>query len=252
MQRSEHAVVRCNACELAHLLPRPAAGEDSNQLHDLDFYDNVTKRLQPGLHYHAMKLLGLLKPYAPPPGRLLEIGCATGLFLGAAQAAGYKVTGLEPAAGHRQAISPGIADAVLPHKLEEADLPGNSFDAVVAIQVLEHLLDPSVFAEELKRILKPGGVAYVETPNFDCASRRLHVRSWMDNNVTAGHWHLFNPRSMHAFCRRADLRVVRCWTFFKAVGIHSRSPFLGKAAGVLDLTLGRLGMGNNVAVLIAR
>src|SRR5262245_40065074 len=79
MQRSDHAVVRCAECGLAHLLPRPDAAEDSHQLADLGYYDEVMRRLRPGLDYHSMKLLRLLRPYSPPPGRLLEIGCATGL-----------------------------------------------------------------------------------------------------------------------------------------------------------------------------
>jgi SAM-dependent methyltransferase len=252
MRRSEHAVVRCAQCGLAHLLPRPEAAQDSHQLDDLRYYDDLMRRLRPGLDYHSTKLLRLLHPYSPPPGRLLEIGCATGRFLMAAKTAGYFVMGLEPAAGHRQIIPSEIAASVLPHKLEEADLPSNAFDIIVAIQLLEHLLNPAIFAEELKRVLKPGGIAYVETPNFDCVSRLLQIQSWMDTNVTAGHWHLFNSRSIDAFCRQMGLRVVRCWTFFKALGLHSRSELLGRSIVALDYTLGRAGMGNNVAVLITR
>jgi SAM-dependent methyltransferase len=141
---------------------------------------------------------------------------------------------------------------VFPQKLEDADFPDRNFDVIVAMQLVEHLVDPAVFAEKLKRVLKPDGIAYVETPNFDCVSRRLRIRSWMDTNLTAGHWHLFNPRSMAVFCERMGLRVVRCWTFFKALSIRSRSALLGKSLAGLDHTLGRVGMGNNVAVLITR
>ena len=54
------------------------------------------------------------------------------------------------------------------------------------------------------------------------------------------------------FCERIGLRVVRCWTFFKALGVHSRSALLGKSLVALDYTLGRMGAGNNVAVLITK
>src|SRR5262249_44818393 len=158
--------------------------------------------------------LRMLKGYAPPPGRLLEIGCATGLFLADAHNAGYWVTGIEPASAHRELLPAHIASAVLPEKLEDADLADNTFDVIVAMQLLEHLINPVVFTEKIKKILKPGGVAYVETPNFDCVSRHLQVESWMNSNVGPGHWHLFNPRSMGALCDRIGLRVVRCWTFF--------------------------------------
>jgi len=252
MRRAEYFVVRCARCNLAHFLPRPEVEQDSHQLHDLQYYEQVMKRLRRGLDYHSMKLLRLLSSYSPPPGRLMEIGCATGLFLTDAHAAGYSVTGVEPAAGHRELIPPHIASSVLPRKLEEVDLPDGTFDVIVAMQLLEHLVNPAVFAQKLKDMLKPGGIAYIETPNFDCVSRRLHVESWMDNNVAPGHWHLFNRQSLAAFFERIDLRVVRCWTFFKALGIHSRSQLLGRSLVALDYTLGRAGLGNNVAVLITR
>jgi 2-polyprenyl-3-methyl-5-hydroxy-6-metoxy-1,4-benzoquinol methylase len=42
--------------------------------------------------------------------------------------------------------------------------PG-SFDAVVFLQTIEHVVDPSAVLEHFARILRPGGVAYVSTPN---------------------------------------------------------------------------------------
>src|SRR5205085_11686318 len=55
MQRSEYAVVRCAQCGLAHLLPRPESAEDSHQLNDLRYYNEVMRRLRPGLDYHSTK-----------------------------------------------------------------------------------------------------------------------------------------------------------------------------------------------------
>jgi SAM-dependent methyltransferase len=210
------------------------------------------RRLRPGFEFHADRLLRLLNEYAPPPRNLLEIGCATGLLLKAAKKAGYSVSGLEPASGHSDFLPPEVAASVQRRKLEDADFAEASFDVIVAIQLLEHLIDPAVFALKLRHILKPGGIAYVETPNFDCVSRRLKLDSWMDKNLIAGHWHLFDPHSISVFCERMGLRVLRCWTFFKALGIHSRSAVLGKSLLSLDYTLGRAGLGNNVAVLITR
>ena len=249
---AEYFIARCVRCDLAHLLPRPQLEQEAHQLQDLGSYEVDMKRLRPGIDYHSMKLLHLLSGYSPPPGKLLEIGCATGLFLNDAHAAGYSVTGIEPAAGHRELIPSEISSSVFLQKLEDVELEDSIFDVIVAIQLIEHLLDPTLFAQTLKRVLKPGGIAYVETPNFDCVSRRLQIESWMIQNVFPGHWHLFNLRSMAAFCERIGLRVVRRWTFFKGLGVHSRSATLGKSLVTLDYTLGRMGMGNNVAVLITK
>lgn len=252
LHRPEGFIARCDRCDLAHFHPGPQVEQETHQLQDLESYEVHMKSLGPGLDYHSTKLLHLLSRYFPPPGKLLEVGCATGRFLNDAHTAGYSVTGIEPAARHRELIPSHIASSVFLQKLEDVELPDDAFDVIVAIQLIEHLVDPTVFAEKLKRLLKPGGIAYVETPNFDCVSRRLRVPSWMNQNVAPGHRHLFNPRSMAAFCERIGLRVVRRWTFFKALGIHSRSASLGKSLVALDYTLGWIGMGNNIAVLITK
>ena len=46
-------------------------------------------------------------------------------------------------------------------------IPANEFDVVICTEVLEHTLNPFAAVQEIKRILKPGGVAFVTTPfNF--------------------------------------------------------------------------------------
>jgi SAM-dependent methyltransferase len=57
---------------------------------------------------------------------------------------------------------------------ERLDLPSESFDTIVVIDVNEHLVDPSAFNRELFRIVKPGGRAIVTVPNGD--SKKLAIR----------------------------------------------------------------------------
>ena len=45
------------------------------------------------------------------------------------------------------------------------DVAGESFDAVTAIEVLEHVLDLPASIGEIRRVLRPGGIAYVSVPN---------------------------------------------------------------------------------------
>src|SRR6478672_11504981 len=95
----EHTVVRCNRCTLAHILPRPQV-DSTYQLPDLQYYeDNQVRYLRRGMDWHSIRLINMLRRYAPPPGQLLEIGCGTGVFLNKAHAAGYQVTGIEPSPG---------------------------------------------------------------------------------------------------------------------------------------------------------
>jgi SAM-dependent methyltransferase len=51
--------------------------------------------------------------------------------------------------------------------MTQSKLPDNSFDYVVAIEVLEHVEEDSKFIEQVYRVLKPGGTFLMTTPNGD-------------------------------------------------------------------------------------
>lgn len=56
---------------------------------------------------------------------------------------------------------------VLLGDMTKSDLPDNSFDVVVSVEVLEHVEEDGLFVSEVSRVLKPGGVFLMTTPNGD-------------------------------------------------------------------------------------
>lgn len=68
----------------------------------------------------------------------------------------------------------------------------SSFDAVGALQAIEHLVETEEFLREIARVLKPAGVAYVTTPNVD----RLPPTATMEFNPH--HLRDFTPRELRA------------------------------------------------------
>src|SRR3954452_20960562 len=84
----------------------------------------------------------------PPRGRILDYGCAD---------VPYR-TFFPSTAEYVGADLPGNANASLELNTDgTVPCPDDSFDAVLSTQVLEHVVDPSVYLTECFRALKPGG-----------------------------------------------------------------------------------------------
>lgn len=56
----------------------------------------------------------------------------------------------------------------------------NTFDAIVSFQVIEHIEDDNAFVSEIERVLKPGGIAVISTPNIKMSLTRnpWHIREY--------------------------------------------------------------------------
>lgn len=119
-----------------------------------------------------------------PGRRLLEVGCGMGDFLEFANERGFTVTGTEPSTDAAQrARSKGLT--VYSVTLDEfiAKTPATSFDAIVMINVLEHVPHAVRMLEQCKLILSPGGVVCIRVPNDfteiqAAAQKKLNVDRW--------------------------------------------------------------------------
>jgi ubiquinone/menaquinone biosynthesis C-methylase UbiE len=65
--------------------------------------------------------------------------------------------------------------------------PDNSFDSIVSFQVIEHIQNDSLFLQEIHRVLKPGGMALLTTPNRPMSLSRnpWHIREYTGQELTA-------------------------------------------------------------------
>ncbi len=145
-----------------------------------------------------------------PGSRVLELGPGTGHVLAAARHAGCEVWGVEPNVTHRAYIEStwGI-DTVVP-ALD--DLPaGKRFDAIVSINMLEHVRDVQPFLADVGRLLAPDGKLFVSTVNASCGVWHL-VGPWWSMCKEVDHVSFPTAKGLALAARAAGLRVSRTWS----------------------------------------
>jgi len=160
------------------------------------------------------KLLRLLRE--EQPGRLLDIGCAGGELATLLQSEGWNVEGAdrEPAlveTAQARGIPARCAD------FDDGALPWDSatFDAVVAGEVIEHVLDTDHLLREASRVLRPNGVLIITTPNLASLENRIRLLlgrypMWMDHGIVGtGHLRYYTPRILRRQLEQHGFRVER-------------------------------------------
>ncbi len=108
--------------------------------------------------------------------KLLDIGCYDGHLalllkncLGNCDTYGIDIAKKTIALARQKGIHAKVCD------IEKGiNFESNLFDYVFAGEIIEHLYDTDFFMREVKRILKPGGIFIITTPNFLSLGRRLH------------------------------------------------------------------------------
>jgi 2-polyprenyl-3-methyl-5-hydroxy-6-metoxy-1,4-benzoquinol methylase len=144
-------------------------------------------------------------------GNFLEIGCNAGALLDVAREMGWNAKGLDICVSPTTYAREKLGLDVFTGTVEQAEYPDNCFDVIFTCSVLEHIRHPFSTLTECVRILRPGGVFYASTVNWDSYTRLLLGPHWTYLNV-AGHVHLYTPRNIRSLCQRAGFEGVRIWS----------------------------------------
>ena len=109
-------------------------------------------------------------------GRLLDVAAGSGIAAGILQDRGWEVSALDISEELVSQIRDRGIEARV-HDLSSRPLPfeDQTFEAVFAGEIIEHLVDTSGFLEQLRRVLRPGGVLVLTTPNLASIENRLRL-----------------------------------------------------------------------------
>ena len=98
----------------------------------------------------------------PPGSRALDVGCGTGFNVARLLDRGFDTVGVEPADGMRSIARANVPGAeIVDGDFEHLPFPDQSFDLLLAIEVLRYLPGPDLALREAARVLRTGGMAIV-------------------------------------------------------------------------------------------
>jgi SAM-dependent methyltransferase len=201
-------IVRCSSCRLVRQATRPTS---PSELYDGTYYS--TSDPKGGYANYFLDAIVNRKTFADRlrlierrfgrRGRLLDVGCALGDFLIEAERVGWLAEGVEVsdfAAAH--ARDRGLR--VHAGELERSGLADASYDVITLYDTIEHLQDPVGTLREIRRVLAPGGLLHLVTPNVASLQARLLGRRWY-HYKPGEHLYYFSPLTLRRAIEAAGL-----------------------------------------------
>ena len=229
-QGGTFSLVRCRRCSLIYLNPRPTREEMSRYYpHEYEPFGraiedepSALKRwlLKYGIQRRCRAITAHKKG-----GRLLDVGCATGIFLAEMRQHGeWELHGVETNQEAAAYARTRFGLDIFIGELEEASYPNCYFDVITLWDVLEHLPDPRSALLEMRRIIRPDGVLLLQTPDGKSLESKLFGRLWIGLDIPR-HLYVFTKESLAALLERTGFQI--CTIYQLPSGYHAFRMSLG-------------------------
>ncbi|MBI2841381.1 MAG: class I SAM-dependent methyltransferase [Acidobacteria bacterium] len=205
-----HSLVRCLGCGVVFLNPLPT--EDVSHAFTAEHYnpERVTRQFlgrEAEKREEFGRRLSWIDAFGPPTREILDVGCGPGFFLDEARKRGWDACGSEisPAsvAHARTHLGLQVSDTPIQHM----PFPEATFGAITFWDSLEHFRDPLGVLRAVERMLVPGGVLAVVTPNVSSLIARLCGPNW-GWLKPPDHLFLFDPGSLAKILALAGFQLL--------------------------------------------
>ncbi len=237
-------VVRCRGCGLLSVKVPEGAVEPASlyteqyykEREDYYFYNPI---INPQAKHENQNIrdfrkgLSLLEEYKTPSNsKLLDVGCALGIFLCMAKQHGWDTYGVDISEYATRYARDVFGITTMCGFLPDLNLPEKEFDAITLWDVFEHFSDPLTQMREIHRILKDDGIVLLDTPNAEALIRKVaHVIYWATRGKVS-----YPAQKLHHlfhlyYYSRDTARMLLEKSGFKIVWIRGKPIPLVKARG---------------------
>lgn len=160
-------------------------------------------------------IIQLLKKQFAPACTFLDLGCGGGFLTNALAQEGFQVSGIDLSASSLAIARSADASRSVKYiqaNVNQIPFPDGVFDAVSALDLLEHVDHPEQVIQEATRALKPGGLFFFHTFNRNFLSWLVVIKGveWFVSN-TPKHMHVYRffitPSELREMCDKQGLSV---------------------------------------------
>ncbi|MBI5145297.1 MAG: class I SAM-dependent methyltransferase [Candidatus Omnitrophica bacterium] len=216
-------IVRCRNCGFVYTNPYIVIPEDVT----LGFYNEPEKYRASVCEEDPLRIftrnLNIIERVTGKRGRILDIGSGKGEFLALAKKRGWEAFGVEPAQNFAHYAADKYNLDIQNVTLEEANFPYDYFDVVTLNMVLEHIENPHELLVRIKKVLKNGGLLFIEVPNMDSLLLqainiyyRLKGKNWSAHLSPLHypyHCYGYNTSSLKLLCELNGFNAIRFFIF---------------------------------------
>jgi SAM-dependent methyltransferase len=200
--------VGCRRCGLIYLDPR-WSDESYRAFYEEDYRRLMGEEEDPPreamfrARVHGAALLAFCADFIKPGARVLDIGCGSGGVLRAfREGRDCRCVGIEPSIEQSAFARNELGLEVVTGILESVELEPESFDLILILQTLNHLLDPAAFLSHAHRLLRPAGQLLIEVQNFPEYAKTTSKACQVD------HCYYFSAETLECMLRRRGFEPV--------------------------------------------
>ncbi len=171
------------------------------------------------LHPGQREMMNISVMYLPAKhrGRLLEVGFGSGETLAEMRRLGWEVEGIDFDAQAVKNARHNYDLNVRAGHLENQAYPPHYFDSVIMNHVIEHVHNPLQLLRECRRILKPGGVLVIVTPNVKSRLHRRFKHNWRGLEPPR-HLTIFSMYTMSLLAGKVQLKLEELRSTVRGAG----------------------------------